>query len=78
VLAPLTPPSITGFTVIPDGVVVTWSTVQGYTYLLERSALGDGNWESIQPPLTATGPSLSLTNGCPGLDRQFFRVQALP
>lgn len=59
---------------------LTWQSVSGKTYQVETSvSLTGGQWTSLGDPVTATGPTASLTVQTSAVEaHRFFPVRVLP
>jgi hypothetical protein len=74
----LPPPQIQSFSVTGAVANLVWSSLAGYSYLLQyKTNLTDSNWISLPPPVLASGPT-SATNACAGAPQRFYRVILLP
>ena len=72
-------PLITSIDVTSSVVSVTWTTLPGQAYQLQRATnLFGSSWEAIVPDVTATSDSLTHTNSVGVGDQQFYRVLVLP
>jgi hypothetical protein len=61
------------------GVTIGWSAVPGQSYLLQsKDNLEDTNWTPVLPMVTATAPSVLLTNALKNSTQQFYRAILLP
>jgi hypothetical protein len=70
-----TPPMITSLFCNKDQAVITWSSTPGSCYRLQFVlSLGETNWNDVQPDVTATGPSTSVTNEVGPYPHRSYRV----
>jgi len=73
VLAPFNIGSIT--VQAGPAVVISWQSVAGHMYQIQsKNSLLDADWANVGAPVTAAGPSTSITNNAAGAS-QFYRVQ---
>lgn len=74
--APFSITSITTNSAAP-GIIITWDSVSGGVYTLERSATMTGTWETVGNPVTAAGATSSLTDilPSPAPAAMFYRVR---
>jgi len=69
---------ITSIVLSNGSAVVRWTSIPGLIYQLQyQDSLGDGEWTSVSPGVTATGPITSLTNVVVGISKRLYRVELL-
>jgi len=69
---------ITSIVLSNGSAVVQWTSIPGLIYQLQyQDSLGDGEWTSVSPGVTATGPTTSLTNVVSGVSKRLYRVELL-
>jgi uncharacterized repeat protein (TIGR03803 family) len=80
--APLTllfPPSFLSVAKSNDSVILSWSTVQGQKYQLQRKFdLKSGSWANLGSLRTATGGTLSASDPIGSNSQKFYRVLRVP
>lgn len=65
--------------VSPIDVAVTWQTVPDFTYQLQyKDQLDAEDWQVMIPAVTATGPSITVTNPIGNQFQRFYRVLLVP
>jgi hypothetical protein len=68
-------PKITGISVTNGNAILAWSTVIGGHYQAQfKNDLSQPNWNDLGSSITASGSSLSVTNGVSGVGQRYFRV----
>jgi hypothetical protein len=68
-------PKITGVIVTNGNAIVTWQTVVGGHYQMQyKGDLSQTNWNDLGNSMTASGSSLSSTNGVNGVGQKYYRV----
>ena len=73
------PPAIQSIVASGGNIVLTWSAVSGDNYQVQyKTNITDATWTPIVPNLTASGPTLSLTNAIGSAPQQFFRIVLVP
>ena len=73
------PLSIESIALGADGVTIGWSAVPGQSYLLQSiTNLADTNWTPVLPAVTATGPTVLITNALSNSTQQFYRAILVP
>ena len=72
-------PGFQAVTLTHSTLSLTWSTVVGWKYQLQyNSDLSPTNWNNLNSPVTATGPTLSTTDSITNGPQRFYRVMILP
>ncbi len=72
-------PLITNIAVTNSVVRVSWTTLPGQAYQLQRSTnLMAGEWSAVVPEVRATGALVTETNVIDATPQQFYRVLVLP
>jgi hypothetical protein len=67
-------PTITGHEFASGQMTITWGSVTGGTYAVERKGALDGTWSAIAEDLVAAGASTSYTDASPPAGQAFYRV----
>jgi uncharacterized repeat protein (TIGR03803 family) len=64
----------------PGGnVTLTWNSFAGGTYRVEyKPTLTDVDWTTLNPEVTATGSTTSLTDASASVNERYYRVRLLP
>ncbi len=58
---------------------LTWSGETGQKYQMQWNAsLNPAGWTNLDPPVTASGPTINGTDVSPAGNHRFYRVVALP
>jgi len=72
-------PQITEITVTNGVAAVTWSSIAGQAYRLQRTeSLTPASWQDVDNDVIASGSSTSQTNAILGVDVRFYRVRLAP
>jgi hypothetical protein len=68
-------PKITGINLTNGNTILTWPTVVGGHYQAQfKNDLSQTNWNNLGNSITASGSSLSVTNGVSGFGQRYYRV----
>lgn len=68
-------PKITGFGVTNGLATLTWRTAVGANYLVQyKNDLRETNWNNLGSSISASGSSLSITNGTGGAGQRYYRI----
>lgn len=63
-----------------DGIAqLGWNTIAGQTYRVQyKPTLAATNWTDLQPDITATGSTVSVTDAIGSAPQRYYRILALP
>jgi len=77
---PVAPPLLIQSVRLTNGIAaITWGSVAGRTYTLQRNnRLDDTNWTDATPAVAAAGLTLTATNSVGAATQQFYRVLLNP
>ena len=79
VISNVPPPVIEAISVSNDVISLTWSTISGKTYRVQRNDdLGSANWSNLAPDVPASGASSSQDYPLGPGPQGFYRVQFVP
>src|SRR5882672_6866908 len=79
VVSNVPPPVIEAISVSNDVISLTWSTISGKTYRVQRNDdLGSANWSNLAPDVPASGASSSQDYPLGPGPQGFYRVQFVP
>jgi hypothetical protein len=79
VLDVVSAPEVQSVSLVPGGVILTWTAVPGQTYRVQyKDDLANPAWNPISPDLLATAPTLTLTNSPVASMQRFYRVLLVP
>jgi hypothetical protein len=72
-------PQITNITLTNGVAAVTWSSIPGQAYRLQRAdALTTPSWQDVGADVIASGVLTTQTNAVSGVDVRFYRVRLAP
>lgn len=70
-------PGIEGITLLDANATLTWSAISRTKYRVQfKDDLGDANWTDVVPDVTASGPTVSITD-TPGVLQRFYRIRVV-
>jgi len=73
------PPSLLSYAQTGSSISITWSAVPGQTYQIQYSAnLSQLNWNSLISAVTATDPTITVSDSVGPDAQRFYRIVMFP
>src|SRR6185503_12522483 len=69
------PGRIASLTKTATNAILTWQAIPGATYIVERSTNLIGQWNVVQPAITATATSAKYEDISPDDHQRFYRLR---